>query len=867
MRQHYRDDIDDDLDDLGDDLDGGSADGDEGFDDGPSLGDTAESDDTVQLGAQLEPVRPTTAAHRRASAVILHRTDHAAARMVPFAATAGTTAAGLTAFGAVEAAAAAGQPVLAGALTVSAWITTGVGLPALRFRFRDRERADGCILERIPRSHRRRWWAAGGLHALWIDAMAAGAVDAIGPWGMGAALLGGTALLSLRWMREHPVELPTDTPLPAIAPPPPAAAIEPPDPVKFPTPPPPDEGQILAEQWAAEVAGGTDPIVPGSSLGDDREDLPNGYRWVVQLDRFKGVSATQLSGLVEPIALRMGLPKTHIGVAPLPDGQAREDRAQLTIITRDALREGVDYQGPRYNADGSIPFGLFNDGSGIPHWRARTNTGPLHGMVTGRSGSGKSKLLSLLGMAYKNSGEWVVIHADGDEKGRSAPLLKRIAYDFAAGAEQVLKQLEAIEAWFHAAGTTLGEVTTGPDGLPVPITDPDRQDVADMLMPCPRYPGWVWIIDEFHRLVTTLGQKFVKRLERLVRIIRKVGGAIIIGTQSAEVGDFGGSDVLRAECRAGNVVIMASKNANDQYAVGDFGCDPTTLPGGGGYGFTDDPDGDKQQLRTEYSEHMARWVSTLPDYQPEPFQAMVYAEKKPPVPADPKVDYEENQRRKAVAIAAIQGKQRLPWEDQPEQPDPGPGAAPTPPIAAMGGDGVAAPAPRAPAGPSSWSAGGVPMAEALLGPMFTSAAARPAADVSTEPATKSAGVPAMTADAEQVLAMLQSRPGTWKTGELASALKMPKPRVSTALGVLVARSEAWKPTGLNGSYAAVQPAAEGAAERAADDVERRGIHIESVLQLLGAQTGQGEALVAAYWAGELDPEIVKIAEQLIAGAS
>ena len=59
----------------------------------------------------------------------------------------------------------------------------------------------------------------------------------------------------------------------------------------------------------------------------------------------------------------------------------------------------------------------------------------------------------------------------------------------------------------------------------------------------------------------------------------------------------------------------------------------------------------------------------------------------------------------------------------------------------------------------------------------------------------------MTPDAEQVLARLRSRPGPWTTAELETATGLSKPAVSKALKVLVARGEAWRPTGKNGTYA------------------------------------------------------------------
>lgn len=700
--------------------------------------DDQDGDLAGEPGSALEPVRPMVVAHTTAALVGRTPAGRQAARRIPYLATAATGIGGLAALGLVEATAAAGAPSMSGTIALGTCVATGVGVAALRIRFRDRRDPDaGYTVERIPRAHRGRWWGAAGLHALWIDAMALGAVEVVGGWGMALTLLGGTAALSLRWMRENRVELPTDTPLPP-APEPAPAAIEPPlpapKPVKFPTPPPPDEGDEIAELWETRVAGGDNPLVPGSTLGDDRVDLPHGYQWVVQLDQVGNTTATRLRGLAEDIALRLGRDTDHVDIDRLQDGHARQDRALLTIITRNALAEGVPYLGPDYR-DGLIRLGMFYDGSGSPDWITRDATGPQHGMVTGGTGSGKSALLARLGMAAKDSGEWTVVFTDGDEKGRSSALLKKIAFDFGKGPEEALAQLEALEAMFHATGDLMGDYTEDADGKPVLMTDPDRQEEAEKLMPSRAFPGWVWIIDEFHRLVRALGRDFVDRVEALARIIRKFGGAIWIGTQSATLGDWGDNEFLRALMAGGNCVIMRTKNDTEQLVVGDFGCDPTTLPKGGGYGFVDDPDGRKMMFRGEYDKHMARWIRTLRPYRPAEIPALVYAAKRPPKPADPRVDWEETQRRKAAILAAAKTGGRFPWEPQPA-PDEHADAQLTPPTSPIGGDGVAAPVAHAHETTgwdeaTGWTAGGVGIAAPTLGPMFDDPAPAPAQPTGT----------------------------------------------------------------------------------------------------------------------------------------
>ena len=887
MRQQQRDDlVDDDL--IDDDvIDDENLVADADHDDHQADDDHNQAGDLAgEPGSDLEPARPmvvartttgaTTAADTAAALVVRTPAGKRVARRIPYFATAATGVGGLAALGLVEAAAALGAPAASGSIALGTCAVTALGVAGLRIRFRDRrDPAAGHTIEAIPRTHRRHWWGVAGLHALWIDAMALGAVETVGPWGMAAILLGGTAALSARWMAENRVEPPTDPAPEPPPPPPPLAAIEAPAPpvpepvtepiplpIPIPLPPPPDEGDLIDELWETRVAGGDNPLVPGSTLGDDRVDLPHGYQWVVQLDPIGNTTATRLRGLVEDIALRLGRDTDHVDIDRLQDGHARQDRALLTVVTRNALADGVPYRGPDYR-DGRIRLGMFYDGSGSPDWTARDDTGPQHGMVTGGTGSGKSELLTRLGMSLKASGEWTVVFTDGDEQGRSAPLLKRIAYDFGKGPTEALAQLEAMEAWFHATGDVMGDYTEDANGLPVPMTDPDQQEPIAKLMPSRGFNGWVWIIDEFHRLVRALGHDFVDRVEALARIIRKVGGAIYIGTQSATLVDWGDNEFLRSLMAGGNAVIMRTKNATEQLVMGDFGCDPTTLPKGGGYGFVDDPDGRKMMFRGEYDKHMARWISTLEPYRPAHIPALVYAAKRPPTPADPRVDWEYTQQRKAAILAAAQTGGRFPWEPQPE-----------PPTSPVGGDGVAAPVSHAGEATgwdetTAWSAGGVGIAAPTLGPMFDDPAPAPAPVTGDEqmvdalrflaanttayagqteqlvaayragrldetalqfateimarsavvqgdhrppagtapapnpaPTPAAAAPPAMTPPAEKVLAVLRSELRPWTTAELETATGLSKWTVSRASGLLVERDEAWRPTGKNGTYAA-----------------------------------------------------------------
>lgn len=725
------------------------------------------------------PSAPMVVAHRRPGAVVpaLDRAEiiaGQAARRAPYLAGAAAAATGYGAWGLVHLAADSGQPAVAGTIALGACAANGATLLTLRIRYRDR----GQLGPMTP-AGRRLFWKAGTFFTAWADAMALGAADIawVGPHGMGAILFGGGAWLCRRWMRDHPVELHSDTPavdVPAADPEPAPAEVKAPEPPQLPTRPAPDEGDLLKEKWNTLVAAGKDPIALGATLGDDREDLPHGYRWVVQLyPEISPVTATQLCQRAEDVAFRFGLRKTHVRLAPLRGVGEREDRAMLTVVTRDILAGIVPYPGPRYLPDGRIPLGLVADGSGPAYWRTKDDKGPRGGMVVGGSGSGKSHILTLLGMAMRAGvdcagGEYIVVVGDGDTQGQSAPLLKRIAYDFAPGPARVMQQLEAMEAWYSSRGSTMGKHTVV-DGLPVPITDPETQLSAAKLMPCRHLAGWIWILDEFKALADELGQDFVRRVGRLRREMRKRGGALIVGTQSGGVGDFGGDEMLQSQLMQDNVVVLATRNDHEQYALpANFGCDPTTLPDDGGYGFTNDPKGDKLMFRAYYDEHMDRWARALPPYQPDEPSARVYAYKRPPTPADPVADYHESVRREAETMARIEKGERLPWEEQPE-PDPEERPAP-------GGDDVTA-GPRV--DPSQYSIGGVAIAEAPLGPMF--------AHLGASPSTPQPDTAPLHPKSQQILDLLRSDPArVWRTGEIAEALGMSLSDASTFARKLLA---------------------------------------------------------------------------------
>lgn len=678
--------------------------------------------------------------------------DATRARQAPYIALGVTAATGYGLCGIDTLAAAVGNNIHSVVLT-GTLAGTALAVPVLRSVFRDR----------IPDEWVRRWWLATTAAAGWVDLTVAH-----GPsWPMLGVLVVGTAAVSARWAAEHELPNPGDVPAPA----PPPALIAPP------RPPAPKVDRSRAAQietaWRSRVATGRNPTAAGSKL-TGRQELPNASRWTAELDPDGTVGCTDLISAPVRIARSLQVNPNHIIIERLEGVHDREDLASVTIVTKDLLAGGVPYRGPRYR-DGRVPFAMRADGDGEAEWVAYDGTGVRGGLITGGQGSGKSSLMGALGMAFRSSGDWRVLFGDGDEQGNSSHLLKSVAHDFAAGPAEVLQQLEALEAWYAYRGLILADLTRGPDGAPRPITDPATQKPVEWIKPCVAYPGYVWFLDELYRLAKNTklqDANFIGRAAKLLRIMRKIGGTIIVGTQSLLAEDFGGDSAFRGMLAQGNLIAMRTENKAEQHVVGDFGIAPSTLPKGGGYAFANDGAGNAM-VRVAWSEDMDQYAADLPKLGIGDRSARVYDHYRAVKVLDPVVEAERRKRERAR------------WDQALDSGAPLPNAA---------DEAVAA----APAGQATTVGGvGVPQPPARK----LSAVPDVAKPVPVKVAPLSALGP-LTTKATLVLATLRSRPGPWRSRNLVETTDLSGSDVSKALAVLVACGLAHRPGDVQGVHEA-----------------------------------------------------------------
>lgn len=526
------------------------------------------------------------------------------ARRLPYLATAATAAAGYGAWGAAQwAEAVAGSIGLVGTVAGTVGLCAA-GLGALRITYR----------HGIAQSWRRTWWSAGIGAAAWVSA-----ASAIGPasWSMSATLAAGSAAASAGWLRAHAVADPGTV-----------------EPKRFidPDPEPEEEplSEILARRWA-EAIGRKGGVVPGSVLTGCTE-LPNALQWMIQTPP-GSVSFDQLLAARPRIAAGLRQSLAKVIIEPIADD---ESAAMLSVITRDVLAEGVPYLGPRYR-DHRVPIGPYADGTGEADYVAVDGVGCRNGLATGAPGSGKSAFLEAVALGLKASGCWYVLFGDGDPSGGSSPLLNRLADWAAAGPDQVLAQLEALERLLVVRSALKNTLTAGPDGTPIPITDPTQQVPLREMLPCSEFPGVVWILDELHRLTQDewlKDRKFAARLEKLARIGRKYGIVILAGTQSLLADDFGGNTKLRAYLSDRNCFVFRNPNKTEQHAVAGLRIAPSSLPTGGGYAYSTGT-GRVSMLRVAWARDMSPHLAGLPTVVLDPDGEQVMAGFRPADAGDP----------------------------------------------------------------------------------------------------------------------------------------------------------------------------------------------------------------------------------------
>lgn len=442
-----------------------------------------------------------------------------------------------------------------------------------------------------------RFWTAGSTAATWT-ALA----SIVGPhwtpgWFLTGSLAAATVGLSGRWWREHRVHV---TPTrPALT-----GAEQQHTELAIPTESglaenddaPEDQvtvGSRIQERWETYFAAKGKKF-KGSILTGETE-LATGWQFEVLLDPENNDFGDLLPARPR-IAAVMGLSTADVLIERHPSGS--EDRALISFLLVNPLKDGIAYQGPRYN-HGFIDVGMFADGTGWGSVQLTDHENSvLNGLVSGDPGSGKSVFLENLGMSALHSLRWKVFYCDGSEDADSSVLLNDHMTWSTAGLEGAKQQLKAIQKYMRARGMETRSI-----GGEVRGVNPSSERMAIL-----------WIIDEFHRLAKA-DPDFAREVENVVRLGRKKGVAVWVATQGLGLEDFAGIATLRDILTSRNVVAFYSSSTYAHNLISGVSIAPNTLPTGGGYAYLSRPGMPTRaaMLRTDYAKDMTPWARELQD--------------------------------------------------------------------------------------------------------------------------------------------------------------------------------------------------------------------------------------------------------------
>lgn len=461
----------------------------------------------------------------------------------------------------------------------------------------------GFLLMRRRHEWMQAWalWAAlvSAATALWMVIAVIGGVT----WGTLAAALAIDTAAGARWWAHHRHGLRPQTP----------AAVPSGSQAEKVVPISEAELARFARLWAENIGntGGSNGVLPGSMLIPTGM-FEHGVEYTIQLVPGKQ-DLDMVLGSLGKIASGLRWPKQQLLVEHYPTSNADSaldpSKLRLRVVLRSPIKKDVFFRGPKYD-NGNITLGPYADGVGQAVWRLYGRDSMWGGMVIGGTGSGKSRLLELIGLVALWTGLTYVIHVDGQD-GISCPTLWKHAHEHYASHEvdTVLARLDAFKT--HRQRNPR---TPAPADVDTADYDEDEEEKGGFT-PSPDYPGILVIVDEAHVVIT---KDNVEQWAALAREARKVGIAIIMGDQDGSLETFLKS-VLRGSLRAGNAVGLKTDERAQGQIVSNGRFNLTDLPAIPGYGYTLGVEARQAPYRGEFlpsaknKREMAEAGAPLPD--------------------------------------------------------------------------------------------------------------------------------------------------------------------------------------------------------------------------------------------------------------
>lgn len=428
-----------------------------------------------------------------------------------------------------------------------------------------------------------RAWAAYGAGAAWTVAAVATTPGPPMPGFLGALMLGFGGL----WWWHHRIR--------------PKAAAE-----------------VLSDiddMWETDVTtpGG---LLPGSEiithdrlhhLDDPDEEI--GQKFHIQLRRGKMTTSNVISK-TEQLASQFGVAPAEIAVEDVPSRRA--DQAFISIYKQDALKRVIPFTSPVdvFNSEtGIASIASYPDGMDVLYRYYRRGSGPVHDLIAGTTGSGKSRLLDMLLAIERHSPLMTSVVID-PQGGQSLPDWVDAVPVFASTLEEAAVVIAGVEDEMYRRNKILANLEW--------VDSKGRQRKGKSFFdPTPEMPLLCLTIDEAH--VILANAELAKTLENIAKMARKCGIKLRLVVQVPLLDQLGGSSTLRDMVAAGNVIVLRTANRlSGQVAFnGNLAADPALIPrefddlsSTSGIGYSLGPGARSSVMRLRYSDDPYDWAST-----------------------------------------------------------------------------------------------------------------------------------------------------------------------------------------------------------------------------------------------------------------